>query len=166
MTASISVPGKRGFQKAPQPDASIAGVQAAPESTSAPYQETADVAPRVRKPFGSLGQKLAYAARPGYHRHWFNDTRIRLTEALEAGYTYVVDDNGRNVQRVVGVNEGGTPLMGFLMETPQEWYNEDMIVQQREVDKVDEAIHRGSVEGQVGQDGRYIPSRGISISTR
>lgn len=165
MTASISVPGKRGFQKAPSDAAPIIAATPSPESTPAITED--GPSPFIRKPFGNRGQKLQYAARPGYHRHWFNDDPGRIVAAGEAGYTHVVDGkNGRNVSYTVGHREGGQPLLGFLMETPQEWYDEDMALQQREVDKVDEAIHRGNVEGAVGQDGRYVPSRGISISTK
>lgn len=163
MTAAISVPGKRGFQKAPQPaDAVIASAPPAQASITEDGPS-----PFIRKPFGNRGQKLQYAARAGYHRHWFNDDPGRVMAATEAGYTHVTDQKtGRNVSAVVGHNEGGNPLSAFLMETSQEWYDEDMAAQQREVDKVDEAIHRGGVQGQVGVDGRYLPSRGISISTK
>src|ERR1041384_4296280 len=44
-----------------------------------------------RKPFGSQGQKLAYADRPGYHRHWFNDTPGRIMDAQSAAYDFVLD---------------------------------------------------------------------------
>lgn len=116
----------------------------------------------ARRPFGAYTQKLAYESRVGYHRHWFNDIPGRIDQAVEAGYTHVIDKEGKKVQRVVGTNEGGSALTGFLMETPDEWYQEDMARQQMEVDKVDEAVRRGAVAD--SPDGnRYIPSRGISI---
>lgn len=119
-----------------------------------------------RRPFGSQTQKLAYEQRAGYHRHWFNDDPGRIHTALEAGYTHVVNKEGKNVQRVVGVNPAGGALMGFLMEIPEEWFQEDMARGQELVAKMDQAIKSGAVAGQPGQDGRYIPeSRGIKITS-
>lgn len=119
-----------------------------------------------RKPFGSQIQKLAYEQRVGYHRHWFNDSPGRIETALEAGYTHVEDKEGKKVSRVVGINPGGGPLMGFLMETPEEWYEEDMARQALLNKEREDAIRSGSVAGQPGKDGVYIPEqRGIKITT-
>lgn len=117
-----------------------------------------------RKPFGSHLQKLAYPPREGYHRHWFNDSPGRLETALEAGYTHVIDKEGRKVARPVGINDSGSALMGYLMEIPLEWYKEDMEAQQRPLDQFDDSLRRGEdSQGKPGQDGRYIPARGITI---
>lgn len=119
-----------------------------------------------RRPFGSQVQKLAYEARTGYHRHWFNDSPGRIEQAKEAGYTPVMDKEGKQVVRVVGTNPAGGALLGYLMEIPQEWYDEDMAQGQRQVDERDLAIKTGSVAGKVGEDGLYIPeSRGIKITS-
>lgn len=120
------------------------------------------VSKEARKPFGSQIQKLAYPAREGYHRHWFNETPGRIDDALAAGYTHVEDKEGSKVKRVVGVSEGGTALMAYLMETPEEWYKEDMAAQQALINATDEAIRRGTVAASPG-DGRYVPDRGIKI---
>ena len=118
-----------------------------------------------RKPFGSQNQKLAYPHRANFNRHWFNDSPGRIQQALEAGYTHVENREGAKVSRVVGVNEGGGALTAYLMEIPQEWYDEDMASQQKQVDDMDRAIREGAVAGKVGQDGRYIPSQGIKMTT-
>lgn len=119
-----------------------------------------------RRPFGSQVQKLAYEARAGFHRHWFNNSPGRIDAALAAGYTAVEDKDGRKVQRIVGVNEAGDALLGFLMEIPEDWYQEDMARQQTEIDKTDSAIRQGAISGTPGVDGRYVPaSRGISIKS-
>ena len=124
------------------------------------------VARDVRRPFGAHMQKLAYEARPGFHRHWFNSTPGRIDDALAAGYTHVEDKEGRKVERIVGVGDGGIALVGYLMEIPLEWYQEDMVRQQAELDKTDNAIRQGAVAGTPGVDGRYIPTtRGISIKS-
>jgi hypothetical protein len=109
-----------------------------------------------RKPFGSQTQKLAYPPRTGFHRHWFNEEPGRIDAALAAGYTHVEDKEGRKVQRIVGVNTAGGPLNAYLMEIPEEWYQEDMAEQQRLVDEKDAAIREGSVGGRPGEDGRYV----------
>ena len=120
------------------------------------------VSRETRKPFGSQIQKLAYPARDGYHRHWFNEEPGRIDAALQAGYTHVEDKEGRKVQRVVGVANSGGALNAFLMELPEEWYQEDMKRQQEAIDKMDSAIRRGSVATSP-DDGQYVPSQGITI---
>jgi hypothetical protein len=98
--------------------------------------ETPELPKRAaRRPFGSMQQKLAYADRPGYHRHWFNDAKNRINDALGAGYEHVKDKEGKNVSHVVGTTEQGGPLTAFLMEIPQEWYDEDMAAQKAERDE-------------------------------
>jgi len=118
-----------------------------------------------RRPFGSQNQKLAYAPRVGYHRHWFNDDPGRIQTAQDAGYTHVQDKEGKVVSRVVGVNPAGGALTGFLMEIPEEWFEEDMARGQELVKQTEQAIKSGAVGGTPGQDGRYIPSTGIKITT-
>lgn len=125
--------------------------------------ETAVRPSRNRKPFGTMEQTMAYAKREGFHRHWFNDVRDRISRAQEAGYEHVTGKDGKNVQMVVGTAEGGGALHAFLMEIPQEWYDEDMRAQQKIVDEREAQIKRGDAERQAG-DGRYVPSQGIKIS--
>lgn len=128
---------------------------------------SADRPARARKPFGSHTQKLAYPAREGYHRHWFNDTRARIMRAGEAGYEHVKDHTGKNVETVVGVSDGGEALHAFLMEIPEEYYKEDMAAEQLRIDEMDKSIRRGAdTNGEPGKDGRYIPVRGIKIGAR
>ncbi len=100
----------------------------------------------TRKPFGSTDQKLAYPARPGYHRHWFNDEPGRIHAAEQAGYTYVNDYQGKVVSQVVGTTKGGGPQTGYLMEIPLEWYDEDMKRLQDGVNEKEKGIRRGAVE--------------------
>lgn len=119
---------------------------------------------QTRRPFGSHMQKLAYEARPGYHRHWFNEIPGRLDKALEAGYAFVLDKEQKRVARPVGVNEGGGSLMAYLMEIPEEWYKEDMKAEQDGIDDLEDNIRQGAdAQGKPGSDGRYIPATGIKI---
>lgn len=140
-------------------------------STPAPISAEAETAPagdnlrKARTPFGSHRQKLSYPAREGYHRHWFKDSLPgRIDDALAAGYEHVKDKQGRIVARVTGVSPGGGPETSYLMELPEELYRQDMAAQEAENDKLDNAIRHGSIEGQPGKDGRYIPTTGIKIS--
>lgn len=122
-----------------------------------------DARPRPnRKPFGALEQRLAYPQRDGFHRHWFNDIPGRVARAEEAGYSHVKDAEGKNVCRLVGTADGGAPLHAYLMEIPEEWFQEDMAEQQRIVAEKEQAMKRGELEMQPG-DKRYVPGQGISI---
>lgn len=140
-------------------------IETPPAAAPVPVR-TRQVTREKRRPFGSHIQKLAYEAREGYHRHWFNDLPGRIDQALEAGYTHVEDKEGKKVCRVVGVSAAGGSLTGYLMETPEEWYKEDMAEQAKANAEREQAIRSGSVAGQPGKDGVYIPaSRGIKITT-
>lgn len=89
---------------------------------------TADIA-RIRaqrKPFGAFTQKLAYPARPGYHRHWFSDEPGRVDEAVSNGWAHVNDKEDKPVKRVVGRGRDGGAMYGFLMELPKVFWDEDM----------------------------------------
>lgn len=135
------------------------------EATEQRQAPDAPVTRETRKPFGSQAQKLAYAQRPGYHRRWFNDVPGRIVDAQEAGFALVVGEDKKNVSRPVGVNEAGGALIAYLMEIPQDWYDEDMAREQAKVDEVDRAIRRGGIEGEPGKDGRYVPQTGIKIGS-
>lgn len=125
--------------------------------------EASEPARRVtRRPFSSVELKLAYESREGFHRHWFNDTNNRISRALEAGYEHVIGKDGKNVSRVVGVAEGGGPLHAFLMEIPQEWYQEDQAREQAQIAEKEAAIKRGTPQGGEVEKG-YVPSQGITI---
>lgn len=95
-----------------------------------------------KEKFNPLGQKMAYADRPGYHRHWFNDWPGRVQEFYEKGYEHVKDANGKNISRVVGTAEGGGPLHAYLMEIPEEWWKEDVKKSEQESLTRLEAIKR------------------------
>lgn len=114
---------------------------------------------RVRKPFGNRDQKLAYPSRPGYHRHWFNDEPGRIMKAQDAGYEHVKNERDQPVQMVVGIGRGGQPQIAFLMETLQQWYDEDMAAQDDVVLSLMQEIGRGDYARPAGVDGgaRYVP---------
>src|SRR5215831_667185 len=121
--------------------------------------------PFTRKPFGSQEQKLAYPNREGFHRHWFNDEPGRILRAREAGYEQVHDPEGRPVSTVVGIGRGGQALVAFLMEIPQEWFEEDMAAQESVTHGLLEQIGRGEHTKPRGQDGELRYSRDIKIES-
>ena len=120
---------------------------------------------------GGVSQKLASSARPGYVRRWFNDTGNRLAEAKEAGYEFVdgdprarSTDTGSRLSQVVGSQESGQGMRGYLMEKQEDWYREDMAEKQRlGIDERERSIKAGNIEGSVGSEGRYIPDGGQAI---
>jgi len=112
----------------------------------------------VRKPFGGVQYKLDNSERPGYHRHWFNDKGNRIKDALEAGYSFVLDSAGKKMSHVVGVAEHGGGVTAYRMEIPLEWYEEDQRKKLAANDEKMQQIRNGVVAGVVpGQDGAYQP---------
>lgn len=121
----------------------------------------------IRRPFGSQEQKLAFPARPGYHRHWFNDVGDRIKDAREAGYVPVEDGpGGGQVTRVVGTTADGRGITAHLMEIPAHWFEESQRIEQREVDAIDNAIRGGKIAADgksKDDDKRYVPEQdGVS----
>lgn len=136
---------------------------------------------KKRGTFNGTEGKLAVAHLiDGYHLHILNDTPGRITQALDSGYEFVTSeevggatnnnvtnrntDLGDKVRFLVGHNDQGNELFGYLMKIPQEWYDEDQQLLQSRNDKVDNAIRSGKVtaEGQ-SADGFYVPRGGISM---
>lgn len=158
-------PGRPRINDVPPP-ASSPALSSSPIEAM-PGEPAINITPRrVRKPFGSQAQKLARPNRQGFVRHWFNDTPGRILRAKEAGWEIVLADNGEPDTHPVGVSETGGALIAFLMETPEEFYKEDQAAEQKRIDEMERSFKRGADEqGQPGMDGRYIPSRGITIRT-
>lgn len=139
---------------------------------SGPALESPGPRPRPRKPFGSMTQKLAYPPRPGFHHHWFNDDGPRIAQAIEAGYTHVQNERAENVSYVVGTGKDGSAMKAFLMEIPQEWYDQDMKDQQAQVNSREQDIKRGladAIAGSGESQEKFYPTaqgRRISVGTR
>lgn len=130
------------------------------DQVNAPAAPATDLPQRpARKPFGGMTQKMAYDQREGFHRHWFNDVPGRIGRALEAGYEHVKGHDGKPVSMPVSSTE---PLIAFLMEIPEEWYNQDMAAEQRVIDDKEESMKRGVADGPEGE-GQYVPKQGIKI---
>lgn len=126
---------------------------------------------KKRIPLGTPKQKLWYAPREGYHRHWFNDQRSRIHDAKMAGYAFVLEEEDERevkVGRVVGTKEDGTGLTAYLMEICQEYYEEDQRAKSRPLDEFDAQLRRNVPDPREAapgdQESFYIPSEGSSIS--
>lgn len=96
-----------------------------------------------------------------FNAEWHHDPS-RIQRALDAGYVFVNEE--RNMSSV-GSNEDGSPIKGVLMEIDKELYQEDQKAKQREIDKVDEQIHRGKYQ-EKPEDKRYLPGDGVKIETK
>jgi hypothetical protein len=123
---------------------------------------------RERVPLSAMRQKLQAPKREGFTRRWVNDEGGRPQDFERAGYAFVEDEGvhtdgeGSRISRRVGKTDEGRPIYAFLMEQKQEWYDEDQAEKNKELDATDQAIKSGNIAGQVGQDGRYTPSQGIT----
>lgn len=116
-----------------------------------------------RIPFGAAELRLDYPKRPGYRRYWFNDVRGRLVRAEKAGYAKVVDDEtGQPVSAIVGKDENGRELRAYLYEIPEQWYFEDMGIQQDALGERLREIREGA-SGPGADEKRYVPQQGIKI---
>jgi hypothetical protein len=145
-----------------------AGSQSAPAPSSGQSADepNAPIAPRQQRvPFGTLEQRLKDRARPGYRGYIFNDTPGRIERARLAGYTHILDVEGKPVSQIVGTASGGGPLHAYAMEIPEEDFRQDFLAEQAKLDAIDHSIHQGQLEAKAG-DNRYVPKDGIKFQTK
>jgi len=117
---------------------------------------------RERIPFGVPKKNLpSVPENDGFQYRIVNDKWARdpdrVKRAEEGGYTKV----DWHVPGPVGTNDDGSPIMGVLMRIPKDLYEADQKEKQKEVDRVDQAIRKGTIEKQPGER-RYSP-HGINI---
>ena len=140
------------------------------EKTTTPEQKRA--ARKERIPFGVPRSKLSvYKDIPGYHLHWVNDEVGRVYAAEQGGYEFVApqevgqDSEDTRLKVLVGTTENGEGLFAYLMKIRQEWYEEDQLELQKNIDRVEYAIKNGTFESDPSQQ-RYVPKQGIRMSTK
>jgi len=127
------------------------------------------------------GQRLkleVLGKQEGFHYVWMNDENNKITLAQQGGYDFVhIDevelgfnnvtprnsDEGTRIKTLVGTATNGEPLFAYLMKIKNEYYLEDKQETNAYLDKVEEQIKGGNIEGTVGSNGRYIPTQGISF---
>jgi len=107
----------------------------------------------VRKPLGhrarlEIPEKYIEA---GYVYRVVNDEPGRLEDFQAAGWEFVkrsttVDGDGldSNLSFFVGTKADGADKYGYAMRIDEDWYKEDQISKQSEVDLVDDAIRSGT----------------------
>lgn len=121
----------------------------------APESEVLDNGEK-RIPFGQQHARLHYVSRVGYIRRWVNDKPGRIMGAERGGYKHVKDNNGNPVKTHAGNHENGAGMSCYLMEIPEQWYQQDFAFKQESVDETDKAIYGGTFKEEVG-DNRYVP---------
>lgn len=105
---------------------------------------------KIRKPFGAYTQKLALPKRPGYHRHWFNDSPGRVEEALQAGWMHIQGKDKTPLKRVVGTARDGGPLYAYAMELPEVFWEEDVAARDERARAPLDAIKRSPFPARPG----------------
>lgn len=141
-------------------------------------RERKETGRQSRTPLGRARQKLSAKEIPGYVCRWINDDGGRIPQAIEGGYNYVTQkeaghigesvedgntDIGSKVSKVVGKHPDGTPKRAFLMKIKKDWYDEDQLEKQAQVDAVDRAIREGHNPDGNKDPHQYVPSEGIKI---
>lgn len=100
-------------------------VNTTPEAGTPEYDAYVASLRQTRKGYGAIAQKLAYAPRTGYKRHWFNDVGGRVQDFQDAGWASVIDPKtGKPVSRTVGTSRDNQPLKAFLLEIPSVFWQE------------------------------------------
>jgi hypothetical protein len=142
-------------------------------------RETETVRSQAQRPRrNSIGvPRLTLAVKfqiPGYHLCWMNDDG-NVEQAVDSGYEFVTRgetelesgvtpsnvDIGDKIKQKVGTTQQGDILYAYLMKIKQEWHEEDMAAIEAQNKQIEDAIASGSINGAVGQDGRY--NAGINI---
>lgn len=144
---------------------------------------------RIRKnrvPPGIPSMNLDYPVREGYTRRVVCDRHGRLDKFLAGGWSFVQQDAleekasgalkvttreglDSRVSQVVGSHKDNRPMTGYLMEIPEELYEEDQAAKMEHIDDLEASLRQGTdADGGAspGKDGRYVPSTGIKIDQR
>jgi hypothetical protein len=115
---------------------------------------------------------------PGFHYCWVNEDRV--DRYLDASYEFVTHDvtvgdrkinaasqMGGKVSKKVGVNENGTPMLGFLMRVDEQLYLEDMKAHDDDVEERAQAlsVSIGRSPNSSGQYGKVEVGKGKEPST-
>jgi hypothetical protein len=103
--------------------------------------------------------------RPGYHPCWVNEEKV--PKYLGAGYTFVESDNVTfgsyhvNQGNPLGaryVRDVGMGKFSYLMEIPQEYYDEDRQAEQDSIDKAEEGMKQSARQSGLDHGDLYIES--------
>ena len=97
------------------------------------------------------------APHKGFHLHWINDVGTNLQEMLAKGYTFVEDnssiesdDLGR--RNSLQVSKNGPPITAYLMEIPEELYQDDQLQKERSILRVEDQLRLADVGKGIGSE--------------
>ena len=123
-----------------------------------------------RVPLGIPELKMTARIRSGYIGRWINDAGGRIARAQQGGWEFALDHDSEEEDKrrsmVVGTQRDGQPLLAYLMEIREEFYDEDQALKQKPLDEMEAAMRRGTPhEAATGADRErfYVPDEGISI---
>jgi hypothetical protein len=133
---------------------------------------------KKRVPLGAQRIKGVVANQDkAFHYHWINDVPGRIGRALEGGYQLVPKEGvnvgttgdantnlGSMVSQYAGRDESGQAYNRYLMRIRNEWYTEDQMQKQSDVDGVDRAIRTGKFKRGANPETSYVPKDGIRIT--
>ncbi len=137
--------------------------------------------PAKRKwiPVDTPHNPLQYTERAGYHRHIFNDKTGRLERALRGGYQFVTKDQmpdyierplsqkeevDSRVSWMVGQEDNGTPIRGYLMELPEEDYQADQAAREAQTLSVlKQTLRQDQSNEKPGGDELYPTGPGVKF---
>ena len=87
----------------------------------------------------------------GFEYRWINDQDNRIQRAIAGGWDHVINTDGRYkigdrqadpqhqigavVSKLVGTDKFGKPLTAYFMAIREDWYLEDQLAKQREIEK-------------------------------
>ena len=131
-----------------------------PAAIEAAAEEEINIQPTGKKrvPLGQHVAKLAYPPRPGYVRRWISDSPGRVAQAFDGGWSHVKDPKTQKpVKRVVDESLGQGGRLGFIMEIPEELWNEDQQAKSDSLDVIDNQIYNGKLNEEAN-DKRYNPT--------
>lgn len=134
-----------------KPAESVLAQSAPTIESDAPVEVVQKPTQRRRRPStGGHAYKLTAPSREGETRRWFNDTGDRIAEAKELGYEFVSDTSvktdqpGSRIARRVGTQANGDAIYAYLMETPDQLYQQGVSEKEEQNSIVDKAIQSGS----------------------
>ena len=136
---------------------------------------------RKRVPVDIPHNPLEYPERDGYHRHIFNDKPGRLERALRGGYQFVTKDMipgfmepekllshreevDNRVSWVVGQEDIGAAIRGYLMELPEADYQADQNIREgKTLTVLKETLRQDQSAESPGRDEIYPTAGGVKF---
>lgn len=113
-----------------------------------------------RVPVGTRNVLTVAGKEPGYEYRIINDSGDRVQEFLDAGYEIVDKDSVRVGDKRVNSasSEGsvkqisvGQGQKGFVVRIRKEWYEEDQLKKQRQVNELERATKEKALDGTYGK---------------